>query len=302
MSLHLDPRARAVRKKIRQIDALLDIVSRGERELTESEEAKVAQRATFFAQLCEFDPDFAEKMRQQQADSEGQHEDADQGGGQDDGQMNDNKGREHRHEAGHEDHHHHHHHQQQQTQSADSSNKAAKSQAPKSQGPASLPPSFSPSFSQICLHTTFPGHQEPIGSLCFSPSGALLASGSHDTSVQIYDLRASDPDQARLVIGARERITAVAFTAEGILAVASEDCNVRFYSVAGEASAKLTREVYLYSPVTCMAAGAGVTVAGTHDAKVYWVNATNGNAVAAKGHENSVLCVAVSNTSTLTFQ
>jgi WD40 repeat protein len=39
------------------------------------------------------------------------------------------------------------------------------------------------------LHT-FTGHRAPVSALCFSPDGKTLASGSHDTTVLLWDMTA----------------------------------------------------------------------------------------------------------------
>ena len=85
---------------------------------------------------------------------------------------------------------------------------------------------------QIEPFLTLTGHDAPVIVVKYSPDGSLIASGSDDASVRIWD--SSDGSLVRELIGHMESVNDLSFSPDGaILASASNDGSVRFWDVDG---------------------------------------------------------------------
>ena len=83
---------------------------------------------------------------------------------------------------------------------------------------------------QIEPFITLMGHDAPVIVVEYSPDGRLIASGSEDASVRIWD--SSDGSLVHKLIGHKEIVNDLSFSPDGtILASASNDGSVRFWDV-----------------------------------------------------------------------
>jgi ferric-dicitrate binding protein FerR (iron transport regulator) len=77
---------------------------------------------------------------------------------------------------------------------------------------------------------TFPGHQNHVTAVTFSPDGAILATGSQDKTVRLWDV--SPPRKRAVLHGHRHTINCLAFAQGGhTLASGSTDGTVRLWDV-----------------------------------------------------------------------
>ena len=78
--------------------------------------------------------------------------------------------------------------------------------------------------------STLEGHSEAVLNVAFSPSGRMLASGSGDTTVRMWDLNTECPDAT--LEGHKGWVLYVAFSPDGkILASAGMDKNIFLWDV-----------------------------------------------------------------------
>jgi WD40 repeat protein len=95
----------------------------------------------------------------------------------------------------------------------------------------SLAPSAEPDWGAWCQLRTFEGHTDSVGSVVFSPDGAILASGSGDRTIRLW--RVSDGQSVRQLEGHTSSVWSVAFSPDGAaLASGSEDKTVRLWRVS----------------------------------------------------------------------
>jgi RNA polymerase sigma factor (sigma-70 family) len=136
---------------------------------------------------------------------------------------------------------------------------------------------------------TLRGHTDSVTALAFAPYGVhLLASGSRDKTVRLWDL-ASPDGHSDILRGHGQEVTAVAFSRTGkLLASASLDRTIRIWDAAAR---KLQRTMTGGSPVHAIAFSAdGRTLAsGNQDGTFTLWNVASGNVEASvKGHAEKV--------------
>ena len=100
--------------------------------------------------------------------------------------------------------------------------------------------------------TRLEGHTDYVTSLTWSPDGALLASGSEDSAVRVWDA------QTQLCVsvlrGHSKSVLAIAFSPDGsLLASAGSDRNVRLWDLAAEAPAASLVDPEEYDQTTGLA-------------------------------------------------
>jgi WD40 repeat protein len=79
------------------------------------------------------------------------------------------------------------------------------------------------------------GHTSLVRSVQFSPDGRLIASGSSDRTVRLWDVADGSQLGAPLT-GSRGSVETVAFSRQGMLASAGGDGAVRFWGAVGAPS------------------------------------------------------------------
>jgi WD40 repeat protein len=137
-------------------------------------------------------------------------------------------------------------------------------------------------------------HGDSVTSVAFSPDGHILASGSSDNTVILWDFGRRIP--LATLQGHKGGVTSVAFSSDGqILASGGADGEIILWDVAHRSELATLRANNM--PITSVAFSPdGQTLAvGSNDAEIIlWDVAHRRKAAALKGHENGVTSVAFS--------
>ena len=83
---------------------------------------------------------------------------------------------------------------------------------------------------QDVAFTTLEGHWSAVNSVCFSPDGTLLASGSSDATIRLWDVKTGN--RLHTLTGHRYGVYSVSFSPDGsLLASGSRDDTIRLWDV-----------------------------------------------------------------------
>jgi uncharacterized protein YukE len=141
---------------------------------------------------------------------------------------------------------------------------------------------------------TLEGHGRPVKSVIFSPDGRLLASGSYDQTVRIWDTATGALQQ--ILEGHSHAVLSVAFSPDGqLLASGSYDQTVRLWDTATGALQQ-TLEGHSHAVLSVAFSPDGRLLAsGSYDQTVrIWDTATGALQQTLKGHSHAVLSVTFS--------
>jgi len=103
--------------------------------------------------------------------------------------------------------------------------------------PANLAEASASSHLPVTCLKTLRGHLSRVWTIAFSPDGQMLASGSDDQTIRLWNAR--DGTCLTVLQGHTSGVTSVRFSPNGqLLATASEDSSIRLWSVAHRTSLK----------------------------------------------------------------
>ncbi|CAK86293.1 unnamed protein product, partial (macronuclear) [Paramecium tetraurelia] len=137
----------------------------------------------------------------------------------------------------------------------------------------------------------FIGHTDCIRSICFSPYGTTLASGSDDKSIHLWDIKTGQK-KAKLA-GHSSTVTSVCFSPDGTkLASGSGDKSVRLWDIkTGKQKAKFVRHSIGISSV-CFAPDGRTIASGSGDKSILlWDIETGYQNGKLDGHSSTVTSV-----------
>ncbi len=135
---------------------------------------------------------------------------------------------------------------------------------------------------------TFYGHTSSVNSVCFSPNGERIATGSRDGTVKLWD--AATGEQLRTLKGHKAWVTSVCVSPDGgWIASGSGDRTVRLWdAVTGEEIRALTGHKGVVTSV-CFSPDGGRIVSGSKDKTVkLWDAATGEEIRTLKGHTDDI--------------
>ncbi len=137
------------------------------------------------------------------------------------------------------------------------------------------------------------GHAMRVDSLAFSPEGQLLASGSGDNTVKLWDV--ATKREVRSLTGHARGIRAVAFSQDGkLLASGSVDGSVKFWDVATGREVRSLLEAGSVSAVAFSADGRSFASGNMENAVKIWDVQTGAARAVLGGHGGPITAVVFS--------
>ncbi len=77
------------------------------------------------------------------------------------------------------------------------------------------------------------GHTNAVSSICISPDGKILASGSNDQTIKLWSIESESGKEISTLKGHTNRVISVKFSPDGkILASGSQDKNIILWDIA----------------------------------------------------------------------
>ena len=146
----------------------------------------------------------------------------------------------------------------------------------------------------VRLLKTLTGHTDRIRSVCFSPDGKTIASGSNDDTIQLWDAITGKP--SKTLIGHEGSVMSVCFSPDGkTIASGSGDKTVRLWDAnTGNHLKTLTGHEGSVASV-CFSPDSKTIASGSNDDTIRLWDATTGKLLKTlTGHEGSVASVCFS--------
>ncbi len=136
----------------------------------------------------------------------------------------------------------------------------------------------------------FTGHLAPVNAVAWSPDGTLIASGSDDTFVQVFE--ASTGKRRAIYTGHTKEVAAVAWSPNGrLIASAGQDGTVQIWDITGRKILTYTGHSNRVNSVAWSTDGLFM-VSGSEDRTVQvWNSRTGIRVFNFVGHTAGVLCV-----------
>ena len=142
--------------------------------------------------------------------------------------------------------------------------------------------------------TTLTGHWKAVSSVCFSPDGSLLTSGSEDATIGLWDVKTGN--RLRTLEGHSDTVSSVCFSPDGsLLASGSVDATIGLWDVK---IGNLLRILTGHSDTVwsvCFSPDGSLLASGSVDDTIgLWDVKTGSNLNILRGHRSSVWSVCFS--------